>query len=343
MTAQRDYSLTGPEAARAAERGLAKARWYQTPLPREQLAVLMVRTDAPAIRDTLIWFAAFAITGTAGYLTWGSAWCIPCFAAYGVLYGSSSDSRWHECGHRTAFRTPWMNDAIYHLACFMILREPDVWRWSHTRHHLDTIVVGRDPEIAAPRPPNLGSIALSFLALPQLRGYIAKLWLHARGKLDAEEATYIPAHARPAIFRAARIHAAIHATAIGAALAAGSILPLMYVGLPSLYGAWLYIVTGLSQHAGLAEDVLDHRLNCRTVHMNRLVRFLYWNMNYHVEHHMFPMVPYHRLPELHEAIRHDTPTPYPSLWAAWREIIPTLLHQRQDPTHFVRRTLPTPS
>jgi fatty acid desaturase len=139
MTAPRNYSLAGPEAARAAERGLAKARWYQTPLPRDHLAALMVRTDQPAIRDTLIWFAAFAITGTAGFLTWGTAWCIPCFAAYGILYGSSSDSRWHECGHRTAFRTSWMNNAIYHLACFMILREPDVWRWSHTRHHLDTI------------------------------------------------------------------------------------------------------------------------------------------------------------------------------------------------------------
>jgi fatty acid desaturase len=87
--------------------------------------------------------------------------------------------------------------------------------------------------------------------------------------------------------------------------------------------------------------VLDHRLNCRTVYMNRLIRFLYWNMNYHVEHHMFPMVPYHRLPELHAAIRHDTPAPYPSLWAAYREIIPTLLRQRRDPTHFARRILPT--
>ena len=26
-------------------------------------------------------------------------------------------------------------------------------------------------------------------------------------------------------------------------------------------------------------------------------RYLYWNMNYHVEHHMFPLVPYHALPE----------------------------------------------
>ncbi len=27
--------------------------------------------------------------------------------------------------------------------------------------------------------------------------------------------------------------------------------------------------------------------------MNRLHRYLYWNMNYHIEHHMFPLVPYH--------------------------------------------------
>ena len=65
------------------------------------------------------------------------------------------------------------------------------------------------------------------------------------------------------------------------------------------------IVYGLTQHAGLGENVLDHRLNTRTVKMNVVNRFLYWNMNYHVEHHMFPMVPYHRLPELHEEIKHD--------------------------------------
>ena len=35
-----------------------------------------------------------------------------------------------------------MNDVIYHIACFMIMREPTVWRWSHTRHHTDTIIVG---------------------------------------------------------------------------------------------------------------------------------------------------------------------------------------------------------
>ena len=37
--------------------------------------------------------------------------------------------------------------------------------------------------------------------------------------------------------------------------------------------------------------------------MNPISRFVYWNMNYHVEHHMFPMVPYHALPALHAEIK----------------------------------------
>ena len=48
----------------------------------------------------------------------------------------------------------------------------------------------------------------------------------------------------------------------------------------------MLIVYALTQHAGLGEDVLDHRLNTRTVKMNVVNGFLYWNMNYHVEHHM---------------------------------------------------------
>ena len=120
-----------------------------------------------------------------------------------------------------------------------------------------------------------------------------------------------------------------------------SLLPAMLVGvLPTMYGSWLQLLFGLTQHAGLDEDVLDHRLNSRTVMMNPVFRFLYWNMNYHVEHHMFPLVPYHALPRLHEAIRHDCPPAYPSLLDAFREIVPAVLRQAKDPSYFVRRELP---
>ena len=67
-----------------------------------------------------------------------------------------------------------------------------------------------------------------------------------------------------------------------------------------------------------------------------------WNMNYHIEHHMFPLVPYHRLPELHEVVKDDCPPPYSSLWNAWREIAPALLRQVKDPAWHVKRQLPPP-
>src|ERR1019366_8570071 len=99
-TTQRDYGLTGRDAKLAEEQGLANAQWYACAIPRQRLKELMQRRDGPAIRDTLIWFALLIITGVLGYLTWGTWWTVLPFAAYGVLYGTVSDSRWHECGHR---------------------------------------------------------------------------------------------------------------------------------------------------------------------------------------------------------------------------------------------------
>ena len=100
------------------------------------------------------------------------------------------------------------------------------------------------------------------------------------------------------------------------------------------------MLTGLLQHGGLADNVLDHRLNSRTVYLNPISRFIYWNMNYHVEHHMFPMVPYHALPKLHELIRHDLPAASPSMWAGYREMIPAFLRQLRYEDYFLKRELP---
>jgi fatty acid desaturase len=338
--AVRDYSLIGAETERARQSGLAGAAWYTSPVPRKQLKELMKRKDGPAIRDTLIWFAALGLSGGLGAALWGSWWAVPCFIVYGVLYGSSSDSRWHECGHGTAFKTSWMNNVVYQIACFMVLREPTVWRWSHTRHHTDTIIVGRDPEIAAPRPPDILGLLLNIFALKSGPLAFRRMALHATGRLTAEEATFIPEMERGKVYLVARIWLAIYAAVLATCLAWWTILPAMLIGLPSFYGSGLLIYFGLTQHAGLAEDTPDHRLNTRTIYMNPLFRYLYWNMNYHIEHHMFPMVPYHALPRLHEAIKADCPAPYPNTIVAYREIIPALLRQRRDPRYFVHRTLP---
>lgn len=338
----RDYSLVGLESDLAVERGLANAEWYACDIPRKQMKELMRRRNGPAIRDTIIWFGLLLITGVLGGVLWmaGSWWAVAVFAIYGVLYGSVADARWHECGHRTAFKSIWMNDVVYEIASFMMLRDSLPWRWSHTRHHTDTIIVGRDPEIPAPRPPDILGIAMAFFVLKSGPASFKKMILHSFGRMSPEEATYVPESGFPKVYRNARIYLLIYVAVIATAIATKSLLPLMYIGLPSFYGAWFSILCGLTQHLCLAEDVLDHRLNSRTVYMNPIARFMYWEMNYHVEHHMFPMVPYYNLGKLHEALKDDMPKPNSGFYDAYKEIIPALLRQRKDPTYFVKRLLP---
>ena len=111
--------------------------------------------------------------------------------------------------------------------------------------------------------------------------------------------------------------------------------------LPRFYGGWLHQLLGLTQHAGLAEDTFDHRENTRTVHINPVFRYLYLNMNWHMEHHAIPMIPYHALPALAGAIADQTPTPYPNLWSAYREMIPALIEQAtKDPDYYIERDIP---
>ena len=337
----RDYSLTGPNAESAVERGLTTAEWYYPDIPRKELRALMKRSDYPAIRDTAIWLGSMIVLAGIGIYLWPSWWSAPFWLAYGVLYASSGDSRWHETGHNTAFKTQWMNDSVYQIASFMMIRSPVVWRWSHTRHHSETIIVGRDPEIVAMRPPDLFRIVLNVFGIIDTFHGLGNMARNAAGFLNKQEATFVPKSQWTKVFLVARIWVVIYAAVIALALYMESILPFMVIGLPRIFGSWHGVICAVTQHTGLAEDVIDHRLNTRTIYVNPISRFIYWNMNYHVEHHLFPTVPYHALPRLHERIKHDLPAPNTSFYDAFREIIPVLRRQLRYEDYFLTRKLPT--
>ena len=210
-----DYSLTGVNSTLAVERGLAEAEWYQCPVPRETMRSLLERRDGPAIRDTILWFALILGSRLFAPIALGHLVGHSPLLLYSVLYASTSDSRWHETGHGTAFKTDWMNNALYEIASFMVMRESTVWRWSHTRHHSDTIIVGRDPEIAVPRPPDLKAIVMSFFNLRVYPKYFRHIAVHSVGRMSAEEKTYIPETEFPKVYRKARIYVALYAVVIG--------------------------------------------------------------------------------------------------------------------------------
>lgn len=336
----RDYSLTGPEAARAVEHGLAGAAWYETPMDPSTRARLYRRTDGRAGFDAALWVALLVGSGVLAWWARESWLAVPAFLLYGMLYGGSSDARWHEFGHETAFRTRWLNTVLYYPACFMLLREPTVWRWSHVRHHSDTIVVGRDAEIAFPRPISIVTWLGNLLGLFAVPPLVRRIVRHARGGLDADVAEYVPADQHRRVVIEARVFLSILVAVVGWCVVAGTVWPVLFVGLPTFYGFWLVVFFGATQHAGLRENVLDHRLNTRTVRMNPVFRFLYLNMNYHLEHHMFPTVPYRNLPALHAEIADDLPPPARSTVAAYREILRAARAQRHDPDFELPRPVP---
>ena len=106
------------------------------------------------------------------------------------------------------------------------------------------------------------------------------------------------------------------------------------------YGGWLFFLCNNTQHAGLQGKVSDFRLNTRTVILNPFVRFLYWHMNYHIEHHMYVAVPCYHLGRLHKLIENDLPSCPRGLIEAWRQIIAIQKRQEVDPEYQFVAKLP---
>ncbi len=335
-----DYSLTGSAAQAAVEGGLANAEWFAPHIDPERLRILQQRTDARATVDTFLWLGLIVAAGVWAYSTIWSWWSIPAFLVYGGLFGGSADARWHECGHGTAFRSAWANDVVYHLASAMLWRGPTVWRWSHYRHHTDTIIVGRDAEIVFQRPPSVPRALFAFTHLQGGPTMFARLVRHAFGRIDDEAKDFVPETEYRRVVWEARVIVGVNIAFALWSLLSWSIVPLMFVGLPTIYGAWLVVFFGITQHAGMRENVLDHRYSTRSVLMNPVFRFLYLNMNYHVEHHLMPSVSYRALPQLHDEIGSQLAPPKPNTLAAYREIFHALSQQSDDPTWEIPLDVP---
>jgi fatty acid desaturase len=313
--------------------------WYRPDIPRKELKALMARGDAKGLIDFGIWGLCLAVSGYAAYSSVGSYRVIPAFFVYGTIY-SSCDARWHECTHGTPFRTRWLNETFYLICSLMNMKEGTYTRWSHTRHHTETIMVCLDPEIQVMRPADLRRILLDFLWIPDALQMFKVMFIHALGVPSREAKDFVPQTEWRKMFWWSRFYLLTYAAMIAWSVYLRSWLPLLFFPLARLYGGWLHQIFSLTQHAGLAENVRDHRLNTRTVELNPVLRFLYFSMNYHIEHHMFPMVPFHALPRLHERIEPYLPRTYTGLVDAFEEIIPALIRQSKDANYFVRRDLP---
>lgn len=63
-------------------------------------------------------------------------------------------------------------------------------------------------------------------------------------------------------------------------------------------------------------------------------------MQYHIEHHMFPAVPFHALRKLHAKIEKQLPAPHANLFAAYKDIVSVVIRQRRVSQFHITPLLP---
>jgi fatty acid desaturase len=112
----------------------------------------------------------------------------------------------------------------------------------------------------------------------------------------------VSAEARPAVVRSARVLLAVLIALVSVSIAFRSAAVIWYWLLPLALGLPFLRLYLLSEHTGCSEDD-DGLTNTRTTISVWPIRFLMWNLPYHAEHHLYPSLPFHRLPAAHRALR----------------------------------------
>jgi fatty acid desaturase len=288
------------------------------PVAPEVVKQLSTRSDVRGLLHLGGHLAAIAAAMALVLASRGTLWLGPAMMLLGLLEVALF-APLHETTHRTPFRSLWLNKAVGWLAGFVLVLPPEWFRLFHLAHHRHTQDPERDPELIDARPLTRGRYLLILTGLPYWQ---AQLQVLGRGTLSRVEEPWIPLPARPAVVREARAYLLVYAALLTTAAMFRSPLPLLLWLIPVLLAQPVLRAVLLAEHKGLPL-VADRLANTRTTLTGRLFGFLFWNANYHAEHHLAPGVPFHALPRLHELVRGRLAALEPSYSAAHRTILRT--------------------
>ena len=314
--------------------------WHRTKIDRQLLADLNQRSDFWGALQTLGYLATLVATGAlAWWSTVNAPWygSLAAFFLHGTCYAFIING-FHELVHSSVFRTQRLNVFFLYVLSFLGWYNPVHFWASHTEHHKYTLHPPEDGEVVLPVYLTMkGFLRGAFIdplgAYHRIRGTVMRGFF---GHLNPgwDQVLFPPENieGRRRLVRWDKVMTLGHVLLVVGSLYMGWWQLPVLVTLGSFYGGFLFLLCNNTQHIGLSDNVADFRLCTRTILLNPIVRFLYWHMNFHIEHHMYAAVPCYRLGRLHKAIEHDLPPSTVGLVATWREIIGILKRQKEDPS-----------
>ena len=289
-------------------------QWFRANIDRKTLKNLSKRSDYEGWRHIIIFSLSLTVLGLLSLYSWQTIWFLPVYLAYCMMWGGA-DAIWHECGHGTAFKTRKLNNFFYKIASFMNNFEPVRWKWSHSLHHSYTASIDpHDYEVDGSifAKHTFLSFVLNFVPgigfLTLHKSLYVEITKHAIGIKTDVMNDCIPDDKVKDCINSSRLFVFLWILIIASSIYFASLLPILLFLVPKFFASFNGI-WGMTQHMGLQENVKDHRLSTRSVRLNPIFSFIYWKMEYHIEHHMFPMIPSYNLPKLYEVIKDQMPEP----------------------------------
>ncbi len=327
------------------ERSARTIAWHRTPIERETLRALHRRSDLQAFLQVAGHLGLIALAGSIAWHVQDRLYLLlPALLAYGTCYVFLLNAT-HELSHNSVFKTRAFNTFFLRLFCFFAWRNHHLFWTSHAEHHKYTLHPPEDLEVVLPRQLQLSDFLRTAFVDPWTFYHTIKSTIRlARGHLEGEWETHLfpptVTEKRSHLFHWSRFLLIGHTLIVGVSIYLGLYLVPVLTTFGAFYGGWLRFLCNNTQHTGLQDDIPDFRLCTRTIILNPFTRFLYWHMNYHIEHHMYAAVPCYNLGKLHQQIKHELPASPHGLVAAWQEIIAILKEQRQNPTYQYAPALP---
>lgn len=324
-----------------------RINWYRSPVSRKDLAALNQRSDALGFAQTLGHLGLLLLSGIAAWIAaenraWG--WLLLILFIHGTMYHFILNG-FHELCHSSVFKTKSLNTCFLWLFGFLGIYNPVMFWASHQEHHKFTLHPPDDLEVVFPFHLPLQGFFQSIIINPWgLWNRFGSSWRISQGRFEGEwELILFPEEAvekRQRAINWARIELIGHGLILVISLATGNWLIPVLTTFANFYGGWLLYLCNNAQHVGLVDEVDDYRLCTRTIILNPVVRFLYWHMNYHIEHHMYAAVPCYNLGKLHALIKDDLPYCPNGIIDTWRQILPIIKKQRADPDYQYFPELP---
>jgi fatty acid desaturase len=334
--------------------------WYRCPIEPAKLKELTRRSDLRGAFQTMGHLALVVLTAVATYYFFNQKIWIGFALAlfvHGTIYSFIGGNATHELAHGTVFKTKWLNSLFLRFFSLISWFNFHDYKMSHTYHHLYTLHPRGDREVVLPTEPDLHVWHIlqmftfnlfggprepySYPAVANIGGMVK---LAFTGKFNKEwlEAVYADQEeARKKAITWARVVLLFNLALIVVSIVFKLWLLPVLVTLAPFIANWLRYYVGTPMHTGLRDNVPDFRLCVRSITLDPFSHFIYWRMNWHLEHHMFAAVPCYNLRRLYRAVASDLPKPR-TLIGAWREMRQTWKRQLKDPAYQYDTPLPKP-